>query len=88
MSGCELELEDAIRITRERYPDSSFCVVSEWIWLDLEAPDLVIERLAARTLQAKLPNLPVTTWILTFLREFGSSKSFKHRHRAEPQPNL
>ncbi|WP_268949183.1 hypothetical protein [Pseudomonas syringae] len=29
MSGREIELEDAIQVTREQFPDSSFCIVGE-----------------------------------------------------------
>jgi hypothetical protein len=81
MSGCELELEDAIRITRERYPDSSFCVVNEWIWLDLEAPDLVIEGLAV---DGKKP-----TMLLVFNVLFDSSSTSKsHWFRSTPLINF
>lgn len=77
MSACEFELEDAIRITRERYPDSSFCVVSEWVWLDLEAPDLVIEELAA---DGKQP-----TMLLVFNVLFDSSSTSRsHWFRSTP----
>lgn len=77
MSACEFELEDAIRITRERYPDSSFCIVSEWVWLDLEAPDLVIEELAA---DGKQP-----TMLLVFNVLFDSSSTSRsHWFRSTP----
>lgn len=46
MLGGELSLEEAIRITAERFPDQTFCVTDEWVWLDLDAPDLVNEELA------------------------------------------
>lgn len=77
MSGCQIELEDAIRVTQERYPDSSFCIVSEWVWLDLEAPDLVVEELAS---DGKKP-----TMLLVFNVLFDSSATFKsHWFRSTP----
>jgi len=77
MSGREIELEDAIQVTRERYPDSSFCVVSEWVWLDLEAPDLVIQELAAG---GKKP-----TMLLVFNVLFDSSSTSRsHWFRSTP----
>lgn len=77
MSGCQIELEDAIRVTRERYPKSSFCIVNEWVWLDLEAPDLVIEELGA---DGKKP-----TMLLVFNVLFDSSSSSRsHWFRSTP----
>lgn len=77
MPGCEFKLEDAIRVTQERFPDSSFCIVSEWVWLDLEAPDLVIEELAA---EGKKP-----TMLLVFNVLFDSSSTSKsHWFRSTP----
>lgn len=77
MPGCEFELEDAIRVTREQFPDSSFCIVSEWVWLDLEAPDLVIEELAA---EGKKP-----TMLLVFNVLFDSSSTSRsHWFRSTP----
>ena len=77
MSGCDIALEEAIRVTQERFPDRSFCVVSEWVWLDLEAPDLVIEELAA---EGKKP-----TMLLVFNVLFDSSLTSKpHWFRTTP----
>ncbi|KWS28948.1 hypothetical protein SON66_03080 [Pseudomonas syringae] len=77
MSGREIELEDAIQVTREQFPDSSFCIVSEWVWLDLEAPDLVIEELAA---ERKKP-----TMLLVFNVLFDSSSTSRsHWFRSTP----
>lgn len=77
MSGCELELEEAIRVTREQFPESSFCIVSEWVWLDLEAPNLVIEKLAA---DGKKP-----TMLLVFNVLYDSSSaSGSHWFRSTP----
>lgn len=47
MQGSSVELYEAIRITKERFPGQGFCVVNEWIWLDLDAPDLVVDELAS-----------------------------------------
>lgn len=46
MPGVEMDLEEAIRMTEARFPDMSFCIVDEWVWLDLDAPDLVVQELA------------------------------------------
>ncbi|RML53559.1 hypothetical protein ALQ93_03851 [Pseudomonas syringae pv. pisi] len=46
MAGGLAELDEAIEMTRERFPGLSFCVVGEWVWLDLDAPDLVVQELA------------------------------------------
>jgi hypothetical protein len=46
MPGVEMDLEEAIRMTETRFPDRSFCIVDEWVWLDLDAPDLVVQELA------------------------------------------
>lgn len=51
MPGGDIDLEDAIRISRERFPDQAFCVIDEWVWLDLDAPDLVNEELAREGMQ-------------------------------------
>lgn len=37
MPGVQLDVEDAIEQVKERYPDRSHCVVSDWVWLDLAA---------------------------------------------------
>ena len=47
MPGVEADLEDAIRIVQTSFPGRSFCIVNEWVWLDLEAPDLVVQGLAS-----------------------------------------
>lgn len=46
MQGAEIKLEEAIRVSREKFADRSFCIVNEWVWLDLDAPDVVVEELA------------------------------------------
>lgn len=77
MQGADIELEEAIRLTRDKFPDRSFCVVKEWVWLDLDAPDLVVEELAA---QGKKPVM-----LLVFDVLFDSSTSSKsHWFRSTP----
>lgn len=77
MAGGDIELDEAIRSTREQFPDQSFCVVSEWVWLDLEAPELVVEELAA---EGKKP-----TMLLVFNVLFDSSTTSKsHWFRTTP----
>ncbi|QOI04012.1 DUF6957 family protein [Pseudomonas savastanoi] len=77
MSGSDFGLEEAIRVTQEKFPDRSFCVVSEWVWLDLDAPDLVVEELA---LEGKKP-----TMLLVFDVLFDSSTNFQsHWFRSTP----
>ncbi|WP_439858314.1 DUF6957 family protein [Pseudomonas syringae] len=67
MPGVEIELDEAIRVAGERFPGQSLCVVKEWVWLDLEAPDLVHEELAA---EGKQPVM-----LLVFQVLFDSSTS-------------
>ncbi|WP_339436339.1 hypothetical protein [Pseudomonas sp. EL_65y_Pfl1_R32] len=69
MPGVELELDEAIRAAEERFPGQSLCVVREWVWLDLEAPDLVNEELAS---EGKQPVM-----LLVFQVLFDSSTSSK-----------
>lgn len=77
MQGADVELEEAIRITREKFPDSSFCIVDEWVWLDLDAPDLVVDELAA---EGKKPVM-----LLVFNALFDSSTTSKsHWFRSTP----
>jgi hypothetical protein len=52
MPGVVIDLQEAIRMTQARFPDRSFCVVNEWVWLDLDAPELVVQELA---LEGKKP---------------------------------
>lgn len=70
MEGGQIDLDEAIRVTRETFPDRSFCVVGEWVWLDLDAPELVVEELAA---EGKKPAM-----LLVFEVVFDSSTTSKH----------
>lgn len=77
MQGADLNLEEAIRVTQEKFPDRSFCIVKEWVWLDLDAPDLVVEELAS---EGKKP-----TVLLVFDVLFDSStNSQSHWFRSTP----
>lgn len=67
MAGVEMEFQAAIELTRQRFPDSSFCVVNEWVWVDFDAPELVLKELAE---QGKWP-----TMLLIFGVSFDSSTS-------------
>ncbi|MEB0042638.1 hypothetical protein [Pseudomonas sp. MH10] len=69
MRGIEIDVLEAIGITKERYAGRSFCIVSEWVWVDLDAPDLVNEGLAA---QGKKPVM-----LLAFNVLFDSMGTFK-----------
>lgn len=77
MLGAGIELEEAIRATREKFPDRSFCIVNEWVWLDLDAPDLVVNELAS---EGKKPVM-----LLVFNVLIDSSTSSKsHWFRSTP----
>ncbi len=77
MPGVEIELDEAVRVARERFPGQSFCVVKEWVWLDLEAPDLINDELANN---GKRPVM-----LLVFEVLFDSSTSSKaHWFRTTP----
>lgn len=36
MSGSKVGQDEAVRIVRERHPYAEYCLVSNWIWLDLD----------------------------------------------------
>ncbi|EGH42825.1 DUF6957 family protein [Pseudomonas syringae] len=77
MPGVEIEVDEAIRVAEERFPGRSLCVVAEWVWLDLEAPDLVNDELAS---EGKQPVM-----LLVFQVLFDSSTSSKaHWFRTTP----
>ncbi|WP_024692641.1 DUF6957 family protein [Pseudomonas syringae] len=77
MSGIEIGLQDAIQLTKEKFPNQSFCVVTEWVWIDFDAPDVVIEELVA---QGKK-----TAMLLVFDVVFDSSTTSKsHWFRSTP----
>lgn len=77
MPGIEIGIDEAIRLARERFPGQSFCLVKDWVWLDLEAPDLVNEELAS---EGKQPVM-----LLVFQVLFDSATSSKsHWFRTTP----
>lgn len=53
MAGSDMSDEDAMTYARSRFPRGDFCLVREWIWIDLEAS----EKLRAEL--AKTRRLPV-----------------------------
>jgi hypothetical protein len=67
MRGAQLELQEAIAVTEERFPGISFCILDEWVWVDFDAPDLVINELST---QGKRP-----TMLLAFRRLFDSTNN-------------
>lgn len=77
MQGAEIKLEEAIRVTREKFPDRSFCIVNEWVWLDLDAPDLVVEELALEGMK------PIMLLVFDVLFD-SSTNSNSHWFRSTP----
>lgn len=77
MHGAEIKLEEAIRVTREKFPDRSFCIVNEWVWLDLDAPDLVVEELALEGMK------PIMLLVFDVLFD-SSTNSNSHWFRSTP----
>ncbi len=77
MQGADIKLEEAIRVTREKFPDRSFCIVNEWVWLDLDAPDLVVEELALEGMK------PIMLLVFDVLFD-SSTNSNSHWFRSTP----
>lgn len=77
MQGADIELEEAIRVTQEKFPDRSFCIVNEWVWLDLDTPDLVVEELALEGMQ------PIMLLVFNVLFD-SSTNSKSHWFRSTP----
>ncbi|WP_122270104.1 MULTISPECIES: DUF6957 family protein [Pseudomonas syringae group genomosp. 2] len=77
MVGSELPLSDAIRLTEQRFPERSFCIVDEWIWIDFDAPDLVNMELANAGKQ------PVMLLVFNVLHD-SSSPSNSNWFRSTP----
>lgn len=77
MCGGQLELLEAIAVTEERFPGTSFCILDEWVWVDFDAPDLVIDELAT---QGKKP-----TMLLAFRVLFDrTTNDISHWFRSTP----
>ncbi|PBP46178.1 DUF6957 family protein [Pseudomonas syringae] len=77
MQGSSVELHEAIRITKERFPGQSFCVVEDWVWLDLDAPDLITKELASEGHQ------PVMLLVFNTLYDSSASAN-RHWFRSTP----
>ncbi|ATV16766.1 hypothetical protein CFN58_02355 [Pseudomonas avellanae] len=77
MHGAEINLEEAIRVSQEKFPDRSFCIVNEWVWLDLDAPDLVVEELALEGMK------PIMLLVFDVLFD-SSTNSKSHWFRSTP----
>lgn len=52
MPGSMIDQAEAVRIVRERYPYSEYCIISSWLWVDL---DVTPEQLAALTKTQRQP---------------------------------
>ncbi len=66
MSGMDAPLEDAIERVQARYPDRSFCVVQEWVWVEFKVSVHMVEGLALR---GETPHVLIATTILHDSRE-------------------
>ena len=92
MPGAHLDLEEAILQVKDRYPGRSYCVVSDWVWLDLNAPEEVLQGirgqgkqpvmiLAFTVLYDSLDQDISGSWVRTQpLVEFSESKFFVTKH--------
>lgn len=69
MEGADIDLEQAIHAAQERFPGRSFCVVDGWEWLDVDAPEVVIQGLSGEGKK------PVMLLVLNAL--FDSAITFK-----------
>ena len=47
MPGSSMLDEEALRYAREHFPHGSYCLVRNWLWLDLDAPTEILQSLAA-----------------------------------------
>jgi hypothetical protein len=46
MPGAQVSQDEAVRIVRERYPFAEYCIVSHWIWIDIDVSAIAIDALA------------------------------------------
>ncbi|EQM83714.1 hypothetical protein L683_25105 [Pseudomonas aeruginosa WC55] len=46
MSGSSMSDEEALSYARQRFPHGSFCLIRNWLWLDLDAPTEILQNLA------------------------------------------
>jgi len=52
MPGAMVDQAEAVRIVRERYPYTEYCIISNWLWVDL---DVTPEQLDALTKTQRQP---------------------------------
>lgn len=45
MPGAQVSQDEAVRIVRERYPFAEYCIVSQWIWIDIDASTIELDTL-------------------------------------------
>lgn len=45
MPGAKVSQDEAVRIVRERYPYTEYCIVSNWRWIDLEVTPVQLSEL-------------------------------------------
>lgn len=46
MLGAKVDQEEAVRIVRRRFPYSEYCLIRDWIWIDLDVSATVRTELA------------------------------------------
>jgi hypothetical protein len=46
MPGSSMSNEEALSFARKRFPHGSFCLIRNWLWLDLDAPKEILQNLA------------------------------------------
>lgn len=51
MPGAQVSQDEAVRIVRERYPFAEYCIVSHWIWIDIDVSTIEIDALATTNRQ-------------------------------------
>lgn len=45
MPGAKVSQDEAVRIVRERYPYTEYCIVSNWRWIDLDVTPVQLSEL-------------------------------------------
>lgn len=43
--GAKVEQEEAVRIVCERYPYAEYCIVADWLWIDLDVTPAQLDEL-------------------------------------------
>ncbi|KAA8696562.1 Uncharacterized protein ALO80_02974 [Pseudomonas caricapapayae] len=92
LQGVQIETRDAVQQLKDRFPGRSHCVVSDWVWLDLKAPEEVLQGirdqgqepvmiLGFKVLYDSLDQDIDTSWVRTQpMVEFVDSKFFVTRN--------